>query len=558
MLPPKSKSVSEPTRSTTVPTLGGNFNNDAGNATKTITLNGKLHFPYVGSPDNPVARDNAGLQNTIDGLNEFFKLRWMLVRYRDYTMTRKGRMTVPSSVMNLSPQIVALYEQVSKKVKSKIGALYDEVQLIFHDYDMDDHWYCRVDNFSSNQVDTEHIAVSYTITLECYEPDDAQKTIAVSQTKKSTNESVNDINNQFQDINFSEEFSTIQAEIGYNSNFVSSAVEIEDIIDAIATENENIQAGKSTAMTLLPTYSKQLRTAVSLALEQFVDTFLSNTQQTAYMAGTLTIDEVLDFDVLSFYNTLQKVKITSNSLCGVINTIVVQEEIRYYSNADDYTLTDEQFDSGDENKVENTSNFRYYTVMSGDTARIIALRELKDSEKFTSILKINNISENDLIDGSLIGEKIKIPILTATVTRGDDNLVFSNDPDNTDEFLYGSDLALGANDELLVSAKGDLLGKTGIENVYDNIERRLSNNKGSLNVFSPNWGSIAIDDSNAPLMVKIDRYLEDAVGQIQADPRVESVKIDLKKLIFNGETLTVPYTIFFSGSEQYREVVVNG
>jgi hypothetical protein len=75
MMPPKSKTVSEPTRSTTVPTLGGNYNNDAGNATKTITLSGDLYFPYVGSPDNPVAKDNTGLANTIDGLNEFFKLR---------------------------------------------------------------------------------------------------------------------------------------------------------------------------------------------------------------------------------------------------------------------------------------------------------------------------------------------------------------------------------------------------------------------------------------------------------------------------------------------------
>jgi len=558
MIPPKSKSVSEPTRSTTVPTLGGNFNNDAGNATKNITLAGELYFPYVGSPDNPVARDNTGLTNTIDGLNEFFKLRWMLIRYRDYTMTRKGRMTVPDSVMNLSPQITALYENVSKKVREKVGALYDEIQVIFHDYDMDDHFYCRVDNFSSNQTDSKHIAISYTINIECYEPDTAQKTISVTQVKKSTNENVDIINTQFQDIGFSTAFTDIQAEIGYNSNFISSSVEIENIIDMIATENENIQAGKSTAMALLPTYCANLKEAVRQSLESFIDTFLSTSQQTSYAAGTITIDEIINFDLLAFYNSLQKVKIATNQLSGVLNSIVVQEELRYYSNANDYLLTTDQFDSGDENKVENTSTFKYYTVMEGDTARIIALRELRDAEKFISILKINNITENDFIDGTLIGERIKVPMLISSATRGDDNLVYESDDENIDAFLYGSDIALGVNDEMLISSSGDLLGKTGIDNAYDNIENRLANNKGSLNVFNPNWGTVAIDDSNAPLMVKIDRYLTDVTGQIQSDPRVESVKINLDKLEWKGETISVPYTIFFIGSEQSREVVVNG
>jgi len=186
------------------------------------------------------------------------------------------------------------------------------------------------------------------------------------------------------------------------------------------------------------------------------------------------------------------------------------------------------------------------------------LREMDDPEQFTSILKINDISESDFIDGSLVGTKIKIPVLLSSISRGDDNLVYSNDPANPEEFLYGSDLALGANGELLISARGDLLGRSGVQNVYDNITNRIENPKGSLNVFSPSWGSISIDDSNAPLFVKIDRYLEDKVGQIQADPRVESVKINLDKLVWKGETISVPYTVFFVGTEQYREVVVNG
>jgi len=469
-------------------------------------------------------------------------------------MTKNAKMDVPTTVMGLSPQINALYRKISKKVRDKTGALYDEVKLIVHDYDMDDHWYCKVSNFSSSQSDQKYLAVSYTIELECYEPDDVQKKIKVTQVKKTTNESIDIINSSLQQLDFETAFSDIQAEIGYNSNFVSAAVDIDNIIASIGEENEYIQAGQSTALTNLPTLVSDLLSTLDLSFSGFIATFLSSTQQTLYESGDLTLDEILDIDLIVFYNTLQKIKIYAESIKGTLNSIVKQDEIRYYANADDYTLTTEQFDSGNENKVEGIISFYYYTVMQGDTSRIIALRELKDGEKFTSILQINDISENDFIDGSLIGTQIKIPFNANTVSRGDENLVYESDPSNIEKFLYGSDIATDADNKIKISPTGDILESIGIENVFQGIERRIQQRKGSLNTFNPNWGSIAVDDSAAPLMVKIDRYLSDIVAQIQADPRVESVKMDLSRLEFKGESISVPSTVFFIGTEEHREV----
>jgi hypothetical protein len=338
MMPPKSKSVTEPTRSSVVPTLGGNYVNDAGNATKNITLSGDLYFPYVGSPDNPVAKFNNNLSNQIDGLSEFFKLRWMLIRYRDYTMTRDGMLNVPVSVLSKSLRTGILYRDVAKKLKNKTGALYDEIQLIFHDYDMDDHFYCRVDNFSSNQNDKKHIAMTYTISLECYEPDNLQVANKVVQTKKQTNESVDVTNLALQNIDFENEFDEIQAQIGYNSGFVSASTEITETIENINTENTAIQAGQSTALSILPIYVSTLLSSTNTALAAFIDTFLSATQQSLYEVGDLTLDEILDMDLIAFYNSLQKVKIFGNQMLGTLNAIENNDEIRYYSDADDYTL----------------------------------------------------------------------------------------------------------------------------------------------------------------------------------------------------------------------------
>jgi len=558
MVPPKSKSVSEPTRSSTVPTLGGNYNIDGGNATKQISLSGKLYFPYVGSPDNPVAKNNIGLDNSLTGLEEFLKLRWMLVRYRDYTMTFNSNINVPTNIITVSSEINALYKKISQKIKNKTGALYDEIKIIFHDYDMDDHFYCRIDNFSSNQVDTNHIAIEYTISLECYEPAGTRSELSIIQVKPTTNENIDSSTKQLNVNNYEESFDNIQSEIGFNVEFVAAATTVQSEIENIITENENIQSGKSTATSLLPIYTKRLNESATSALDFFIDTFLSNEQQQNYNNGDTTIDDLIDNDLLDFYNVLQKTKLQSESLQGILNSIPALDDLRYSSNADEYTLTEEQFDSNESDKVENTTNFFYYTVLEGDTSRIIALRELKDSEKFINILKINEISENDFIDGNLIGQQIKIPIDINVIARSEDNLVYETDFNNIEKFLFGSDINSGLNNELIISAKGDLLQLDGIENVYKNIENRIENNKGSLNIFNPDYGTISIDDGNTPLLVKLNRYLTDVVSQIQIDPRVESVQMDLKQLKFENEIISVPTKIFFIGVEENREVIING
>lgn len=555
LLPPKTKDVSEPTRATTVPTLGGNYLSDGGNATKTINLSGELFFQYVGSPDNPIARDNSGLENTLTGLDEFFRLRWMLVRYRDYTMTDNARMTAPDSIIGIDSKINSLYKRLSKKVKNKEGALYNEVQLIFHDYDMDDHYFCRVDNFSSKQSDSKHNAIEYTISIECHKPDNKRKNTA-PEVKIGTNEAVDAINMEMLEVDFENYYENIQDEMGYHTSFINFSQMIIALYDDINTATENIQAGQTTASTVLPLYVADMLENVESCIKNFTDVFLSAEQQISYNTGDTTLDDVLKIDLLWYYNSLQKTKIITTSLDGVLKSIINLGSIRYESSADDYTLTEEQFETGFNNVVENEISFVYYTVLEGDTSRIIALRELGNQNDFVKILRINNISENDFIDGTLIGSKIKIPKTLNVLARGDDNLVYETDYEDAEKFLFGTDLATGLNKELLLSPTGDLLGLVGIENVYNSIENRLDNNKGSLNVFNPDWGTVSIGDGNAPFLVQVQRYLADINNQIQSDPRVEAAQLNLSKMKWKGEVIEIPTTVYFIGTEETREVVI--
>jgi hypothetical protein len=554
MCPPKNKSVSEPTRSSTIATMGGNYIIDGGNATKQISISGDLYFPYVGSPDNPVATNSGELENTITGLEEFFKLQWMLIRYRDYTMTSNAKMNVPSSLMSVKG-ISQLYKSVSKQVKNKTGALYDKVRLIIHDYDMNDHFYCRVENFSSSQSADKYIVINYSIVFDCYEPDSKQrKTTITNQVKPTTNESINSVNTNFQNIGFSTIFDNVQASFGYNTLFINASQYISDLITKINTENQNIQAGKSIASKNMPVYISDLITYLETCMSNFISTFLTVAQQAEYTACTLTLEDVVSRNLLVYYNSLQKLKLQAESLNGVLTSMIEISTLRYSTDADDYTLTTDQFDSTDTNLVESSTSFFYYRVIDGDNARIIAQRELNDQEQFIRILKINDITENDFIDGTIVGQLIKIPYAISVTARSEDNLVYESDYTNTDAFLYGSDLAVNVNDNLESDSAGDLLNQVGIENVYENIENRITNNKGSMNIFQTSWGTDPVDSSNAPLLVKIDRYIEDVVEQIQSDPRVESAKVNLKKVEWNGETLSIPTTVTFIGNDQTYEV----
>ncbi len=562
MMPPKSKSVEEPTRSSTMPTLGGNYVVDGGNATKTIILSGDLFFPYIGSPDNPVAINNEGLENTIDGLNEFFKIRWMLIRYKDYTLSRNSNLSNPIQEISFSPQLRKLYDAVSKRMSDKVGALYDEIHLIFHDYDMDDHYFCRVNNFSSNQSDANHLAINYTINIECHEPDIGRSLFSVKQIKSSPQQTVNELVTQLNSLGFSTIFEEIEGEVVFtpstsDDSIGSIAINIESTIESISTENDNILAAKSTVLTKLPTDIELLIGYADIGVNEFLTTFLTPDQLDSYKAGTLDISDILtDYKLLEFFNALQKVKIIANSIKGIIVSIPIQDEIYFYSNSDSYRLTEDQFDDSNRNVIQNESNFVYYTVTDGDSARVVAQKILHDQNQFNNILQLNNITENDFIDGLLTGKQIKIPVITSGISRSDDNLVYESNQDDVELFLFGSDIATGIDKKILLSGKGDLLLKSGSENAIDGITNKVTNSKGSLNIFSPNWGVTPVGDGDVPYLVRIARYITDLTNQIQSDPRVESMEIDFPKLVIEGETISTPSKIYLIGMEEHREVTV--
>lgn len=174
ILPPESVKVTEPQRSELIPTLTGGYYVDYGNEFKDIVVSGSSHFYYAGSTRNPSKEFRSvsllGLDDYIDGYTEFLKLRFMLSRYRDYTLTRDGKLTAPNFSGKQLASTRALKDFVSNQTVEE-GALSDQIDVIFHDYDYDDHWYVRIDSVSFNRSKDDPWTVVYNIDMQAYEQD---------------------------------------------------------------------------------------------------------------------------------------------------------------------------------------------------------------------------------------------------------------------------------------------------------------------------------------------------------------------------------------------------
>lgn len=331
---------------------------------------------------------------------------------------------------------------------------------------------------------------------------------------------------------------------------------MSSLLASIDAENTNIQAGKSTPLDNMPLYLTKLLTATNNAKNEFLTTYLTETQRTQYAAGTLTIDEVIGHDLMFFFNTIQKIYIHATGMLGNIRSYPKQDTISFYADADSYTLTADQFTEEGSNKTVNDSTYEYYTVQEGDTSRIVAKRMTGDSEQYVNVLKVNNISESDFIEGTLVGSQIKVPMDAEAAAANEDNLVYEPNIDDAESYIHGSDILSDINNTFSVSATGDIESVSGIANTLQSLTARLNTKKGTMNVFTENFGLTSLGDGNQPLLVRVDKYLTDFVQQLQSDPRVESVQLDMKSIQLNGEIISATAKVSLLGSDQVREVSI--
>lgn len=189
MLPPEAVSVTEPQFSSLKPTLRGAYYVDFGNAFKEIKVSGSSYIYYGGSTNNPAkeygSTEYIGVPGYLDGYTEFVKLRFALARYRDYTMTKDGKLYTPAFDMQALSSVKALQRWVSDRAKSGSGALADKVVMIWHDYDYDDHFLVRVDSYTATRSKDDPWTIKYDISMQAYQIDTKVQQRTFSQAQRA-------------------------------------------------------------------------------------------------------------------------------------------------------------------------------------------------------------------------------------------------------------------------------------------------------------------------------------------------------------------------------------
>ena len=283
--------------------------------------------------------------------------------------------------------------------------------------------------------------------------------------------------------------------------------------------------------------------------------------KTDFDNGDATLGDFGSFEELAAYNSLLRQRFP---ILGITAALVTSPEkkaipikppdVTLGGNVLDVLNNEEFVDQGYENPVtELTQKYVYYDIKQNDTLASIAVTFYGDYRQWTRIAQANQLAENDLMDGDLIGELIKIPVdQGASLTRANDNFVFESDfdpssPESIEAFLYGSDIDT-RNGIFEADGYGDIRKLSGIDNAIRNLQTRLDTIKGGLNPIQTGFGvSLIGSDTETPWVVSLERVLKDIETQSQADPRVIAASIDRNTVRLEGEAITAEITIKLLG-----------
>jgi len=625
ILPPEEVSVSESPRSALHPTLTGGYLVDFGNEFKDISIRGQCHFYYANVPGTntyPVLRDNES-PPIVNGYEEWIKLRFLLSRYRDYTMTPGGKLGkfIPPFALLGNPGMLStaiLIDQVTRNVGSKIGALADQVKLVFHDWDEDSHFYCKVESFSGNRSKSDPFTVMYDIALKAYRVDETRTGLSNAGNGAITKKEpaweymrkIQIVSGDFSpatvpgDIQYGEgeesfilpatdtpvaadSALTFGTSGGYSVNkYIPQELLVSQEVLEISQRLEFLRGELQKAVATAQTQTKPIADVIGTLPEQTIAAVQDLKSQIEnytvpqevfddFLAGALAFSEVASFDVLAYYNELQKLEIATAGYQVALITAAdtsVQPLNPGGGSGIGYLgiLNSSEFDnpSFDYPVTDIPQAYIYYQVKEGETSPQIAAKVFPDGDysRWPTILDLNGITESDFLDGNVpAGTLIKIPIPGNVAVQGEDNMVFEMPPENPSpsqlqNFLYGSEIGLN-NRRFTISAGGDLLKVRGSDSVIQDWVLRFARNEGELNPLHPIDGILSINDygDDIPYAITLDRLINDLRVKTELDPRIQTASIDLNSLRIEGDKVFVNMKIVMIGGDEFtRPVTVEG
>ena len=153
LLPPEEYSIQEGYKATITKTISDAWVDDFGNDIKQIKLSGSLYSYYLG---NTLNNEKIPINTGISGLDEIFKLRYIVSRFRDpYTINNE------SSLKSAFPEINSLMAIITTSKPT-----YDNIGIIYHDYDDNNHYEIIFTNFTMSRSKNDPYTINYVIEMK--------------------------------------------------------------------------------------------------------------------------------------------------------------------------------------------------------------------------------------------------------------------------------------------------------------------------------------------------------------------------------------------------------
>lgn len=595
LLPPEEYSIQEGYKITVNKTISGAWIDDFGNDFKNIKISGSLYSYYVGTPaktslaaeklppfvrnlknqafgladefkklagsfSNQVGLDIPGLE-IISGLDEFFKLRYILSRFRD--TKPKENLTSDQAIVKKFPDIGPILTKVKEGKK-----LFTDIAIIYHDYDDNNHYEVVFNDFSMSRSAKDPFTIMYSIQLTGIK-EFANQYSGIGQAKRKEDpfSVLNNILNSISEIS-----DQLIAIINLPTLLLTEIAKLIDLTTSTADGIKNII--KNFGVNAQNEISKISESG--LILQESCQNFLSVVTENAFPTKySEQIDDVVEkyeneedgylitdenyLSALSYGKQLEQQAIVLNSIDNYFSDYISEITFDEIStlNQDDFDIEIENSNQKQENILLLRDKY-YYQVIEGDTLQNIANKFYGNYEQYKIISEINDLSNSDFEDDAMAGKNIIIPSLyNVSAKETSFNLVYYPKkyiftPRERQIQILGNDISLNENRQFIVDGSGDLALIYGEDCYIENIIDRIKYVIGSLNPIHPNWG-ISIEIGSVPASITLSKLYDSIEQQVSLDPRTEFVYIDREKSSIIGDTVNVQ--LYYKPINGYEKVI---
>ena len=528
-------------------TFGGHSTVDYGNGLSYITMSAEIHPSYQGKPVRNPDVDTSSLSGAatsavgkvlfeaIDIFNpikkpgyiEMIDLIWLFSKSR----TETGFSDYPFSPLGLTYPNAG---DIKSDAESELQYLnLDNVILLFHDYDRDEHWEVALDpqagfNLSSSN-DRPQL---YTVTI---------KLVGLRQLprkRKITRPMVPSVRGMLNNILFdlNNIMNQLSADLKVFTDIANDWKDLKKYKELLTADIQNFNANNRKSIDSIKSKSKNSKDKILKLLAMILAKKDPNNTLPDWNGINTTIPPVSI--------VVNPITLGSIDLSSLATNPTVQE-------LNQFTSTLAQVDLAmtlSENSLNTNTISNLYTIQPGDSLASIANQFLGDPTAIGSIIDLNLGSSFDT------GDTIKIP--------GNVNIVGLNNPEiftqipdlstveNLPQFLEVALLGTDITPDLQSNLNSDIGIVTGLDNLLDTVNDILNNIPGTVPLH-PDFSPLEIigQPNELVLNLSIPRRILEA---IEAEPGVKSARI--LNLDYSGDRLKCKLSIVPITSNQPIEI----